>query len=155
MLPAKKRLWIEILLHLVFWAGVFYVLTSLNSSHIHVWARGPHIVRDQVEESPISPYVYIILVFLAALFYGNVFWIFPKVIRYKSGIARLAICAGWFTMVFGANYFIVGPLFDQANPIFEPPHGFLTFKTGRRNKGSTRTPTDDPDNPVPPHQSMP
>jgi hypothetical protein len=30
-------------------------------------------------------------------------------------------------MVFGANYFIVRPLFDQANPISEPPHGFLTF----------------------------
>ena len=42
-------------------------------------------------------------------------------IRYKSGIARLAICAGWFTMVFGANYFIVGPLFDQANPTPQPP----------------------------------
>ena len=114
MLPAKKRLWIEILLHLIFWAGVFYVLTSLNSSHIHVWARGPHIARDQFEETPISPYVYIILVFLATLFYGNVFWVFKKVIRYKSGIARLAICAGWFMMVFGANYFIVGPLFDLA-----------------------------------------
>jgi two-component system, LytTR family, sensor kinase len=121
MLPAKKRLWIELLLHLVFWAGVFYVLTSLNSSHIHVWARGPHIARDQFEETSISPYVYIILVFLATLFYGNVFWVFKKVIRYKSGIARLAICAGWFTMVFGANYFIVGPLFDQANPTPHPP----------------------------------
>ncbi len=116
------------MLHLVFWAGVLYVLTSLNSSHIHVWARGPHVVRDQYEKTPISPYVYIILVFLAALFYGNVFGIFRKVIRYKSGIARLAICAGWFTMVFGANYFIAGPLFDQANPIPEPPPVFSTFK---------------------------
>jgi two-component system LytT family sensor kinase len=121
MLQAKKRIWIEILLHGVFWTGVFYVLTSLNSSHIHVWAKMPHITRDQYEETPISPYVYIILVFLAALFYGNVFWVFKKVIRYKSGIARLAICAGWFTMVFGANYFIVGPLFDQANPTPQPP----------------------------------
>ncbi len=120
MLPAKKRLWIEIVLHLAFWAGVFYVLTSLNSSHIHVWARGPHIVRDQVEEAGISTYVYIILVFLAVLFYGNVFWVFPKVIRYRKGIVLLAICAGWFTMVYGANYFGVGPLFEQANPVPVP-----------------------------------
>jgi two-component system, LytTR family, sensor kinase len=126
MLQAKKKLWIEILLHLAFWAGVFYVLTSLDRSHIHVWARGAHVVRDQVEESAISSYVYIILVFLAALFYGNVFWIFPKVIRYKSGIARLATCAGWFTVAFGANYFIVGPLFDQANPVPEPPPAILS-----------------------------
>jgi len=127
MVPAKKRLWIEILLHLVFWAGVFFVLTSLNSSHIHVWTKTRFFVRDRDEENPISAYVYIILVFLAALFYGNIFWAFPKVIRYKRGLVRLAICTGWFTMVFAANYFIVGPLFNRANPIPEPLPGFSTF----------------------------
>src|ERR1700683_5177538 len=106
MRSAKKRLWIEILLHLAFWAGVFYVLTSLNSSHIHRLFKAPRftIARDQIEEKSISVYVYIILVYLAALFYGNIFFVFPKVIRYKKGIARLAICAGWFAMGFGANY---------------------------------------------------
>jgi two-component system LytT family sensor kinase len=145
MLQAKKRLWIEILLHLLFWAGVFYVLTSLNSSHIHVWVRGPHIVRDQVEEAGISIYVYIILVFLAVLFYGNVFWVFPKVIRYRNGIVLLAICAGWFTMVYGANYFSVGPLFDQANPVPVPGPlpGFPTHI--RDNEVRIML----PDNPVP------
>jgi two-component system, LytTR family, sensor kinase len=130
MLPAKKRLWIEILLHLVFWAGVFFVLTSLNSSHIHVLVklpRGGIIARDQIEEGPISPYVYIILVFLAILFYGNVFWVFPKVIRYKNGIARVAICAGWLTIIFGVNYILVGPLFDRANPVPELPHAIVPF----------------------------
>src|SRR6185437_1058275 len=127
MLPAKKRLWIEILLHLVFWAGVFYVLTSLNSSHIHVWAKAAHVIRDFIEENTISAYVYIILVFLAALFYGNVFWVFREVIRYKKDIVRLGLCAGWFTLIFGANYFIAGPLFDQANPAPEPPPGLASF----------------------------
>src|SRR5580658_3210745 len=103
MLLAKKRLWIEILLHLLFWTGVFYVLTSLNSSHIHVLIKNRNFARYRDEEKPISAYVYIILIFLAALFYGNIFWVFPKVIRYKQGIVRLAICAGWFTMVFCAN----------------------------------------------------
>jgi two-component system LytT family sensor kinase len=121
MHSAKKRLWIEILLHLAFWAGAFYVLTSLDRSHIHVWAKSAHIVRDRVDESAISTYVYTILVFLMALFYGNVFWVFPKVIRYKKSIARMGICFVWFTTVFGANYFIVGPLFDRANPVPEPP----------------------------------
>ena len=132
MLPAKKRLWIEILLHLVFWAGVFYVLTSLNSSHIHVLARTRFFVRDRDEEKPISAYVYIILVFLAALFYGNISWVFRKVIRYKNGMVRLAICAGWLTMVFTANYFIVGPLFDKANTFPEPPHG-LSISTAQQD----------------------
>jgi len=146
MLPAKKRLGIEILLHLVFWTGVFYVLTSLNVSHIHVWAKAAHIVRDRLGETSISSYVYIILGFLAALFYGNVFWVFPKVIRYKNGIIRLAICAGWFTMIFGANYFIAGPLFDQANPIPEPPPFLLRpDSVGKPPHLLTKVIQDDPD----------
>jgi two-component system LytT family sensor kinase len=123
MQPAKKRLWIEILLHLLFWAGVFYVLTSLDSSHIRIEGKAGNrsFMRDTYDEKPISAYVYIILVFLVVLFYGNIFWVFRKVIRFKNSIVRLAICAGWFTLVFGANYFIVGPLFERANPAPKPP----------------------------------
>lgn len=123
MQSAKKRLWIEILLHLLFWAGVFYVLTSMDNSHIQIYARrpGPHIASDHADEAGVSTYVYIILVSLAVLFYGNVFWVFRKVIRYKSGVIRLAICAGWFAVVFGANYLIDGPFFARANPDPVPP----------------------------------
>lgn len=118
---SKKGLWIEIPLHLMFWGGVFYVLTSLNSSHIHIWAKTAHVVSDQYEETAISSYVYVILIFLAVLFYGNIFGVFRKAIRYHSMIVRLAICAGWFILTFGANYFAAGPLFDMANRSFEPP----------------------------------
>ncbi|MFL5747810.1 MAG: sensor histidine kinase [Niastella sp.] len=123
MHSAKKRLWIEILLHLLFWAGVFYVLTSLDNSHIQIYARrpGPHIARDHRDEAGVSTYVYIILLSLALLFYGNVFWVFRKVIRYKRGVVRLSICTGWFALVFGTNYLIDGPLFNQANPDPVPP----------------------------------
>ena len=148
MLPAKKRLWIEISLHLVFWAGVFYVLTSLNSTHIHVWTKTRFFVRDQYEVNSISAYVYIILFFLAALFYGNVFWVFRKVIRNKNGIVRLAICAGWFAMVFGANYFIVGPSFDKANPMPEPPPALSMYKRDSVLRVVL------PDHPVPPHDAI-
>jgi two-component system, LytTR family, sensor kinase len=151
MLPAKKRLWIEILLHLLFWTGVFYVLTSLNSSHIHRLFSAPHVsfARDQNEETSISAYVYMILVYLAALFYGNIFLVFPRVIRYKKGILRLAICAGWFTMVFGANYVVVGPLFEKANPIPEQPRGFIPF----HRDTVLQIPVMKPDNPFRPPQS--
>jgi two-component system LytT family sensor kinase len=117
----KKRLWIEIPLHLLFWVGVFYVLTSLNSSHIHIWAKTAHMVSDQFDETNISSYVYLIWVFLAVLFYGNIFWVFPKAIRYKCTIVGVAICAAWFILIFGANYLAVGPLFDRANPTVDPP----------------------------------
>lgn len=112
---------------MVFWAGVFYTLTSLNSSHIHIWAKTAHVVSDQYGVVAISSYVYVILVFLAVLFYGNIFWVFRKAIRYKRVIVRLAICAGWFILIFGANYFVAGPLFDQANQAIEPPPRDIAF----------------------------
>jgi hypothetical protein len=121
MLSAKKRLWIEILLHIVFWIGVFYTLTSLNSSHIHVKAKTRFAFNDQYDDRSISSYVYLTLFFLAVLFYGNILWVFKKIIRYKKGIVRLAIGASWFMLVFSANYFIVGPFFDNANHAVEPP----------------------------------
>lgn len=142
MLPAKKRLWIEIFLHLAFWAGVLYVLTSLDTSHIRIWAKvGPTeartTLRDGYDDRPIAAYVYVMLVFLAALFYGNVFWIFRKVIRNRNSTVRLTICGVWLMMIFCANYLVVGPLFDKANPAppTSPPllisvtHGRTEFKT--------------------------
>lgn len=135
MPSAKKRRWIEILLHLIFWAGIFYVLTSLDSSHIRVWARlGPNqdgmTMRDNYDDQPIAAYVYAMLGFLAALFYGNVFWIFRKVIRNKNSIVRLTIGAAWLMLVFGANFLIVGPLFDRANPAPHPPPLLISTTKG-------------------------
>jgi two-component system LytT family sensor kinase len=116
-----KRLF-EIILHLLFWVGVFYVLTSLNSSHIHMRLKTHFsIYRDQFEDQSISSYVYLILGFLVILFYGNIFWVLKKAIRYKNGLLRLAIGGGWFIAVFGANYFLAGPLFNKANPLSDLP----------------------------------
>lgn len=120
MIKIRKKDWIEIVLHLAFWAGVFYILTSLSRSHIHA-LKTPLVVSDQYKD-PISTYVYLILIFLAVFFYGNIFWVFRKVIRYKSVIVRMAICAAWFVLVFGANYFIVEPFFKQAT-VFEGATG--------------------------------
>ncbi|MFT3933631.1 MAG: sensor histidine kinase [Chitinophagaceae bacterium] len=132
MVTIKKRWWIEILLHLVFWAGVFYVLTSLNSSHIHVATRGPRIMmRDQFEETYISSYVYVIVLFLAMLFYSNIFWLFRKVIRNKNSLIRVGICAVWFALIFSANYFIAGPMFNKENPTPLPPPGPSAFVVKR------------------------
>ena len=120
MLRAKKGLLIEILLHLVFWAGVFYVLTSLNSKDITVMIRsdrGPQ--SGSYIAKPISGNLYMILAFLMAFFYSNILWVFPKAIRYKSALIRLAICAGWFAIVFGANYLIAGPLLDREDPVLD------------------------------------
>lgn len=127
MATNKKKLWIEILLHIVFWAGVFYVLTSLNSTHIHMRQRDM-VISDKDEGMSISPYVYLIFSFLVLLFYGNIFWVFRKSIRYKNIMVRLAVCAAWFIIVFGANYFIAGPLFNKATQAAQPTPIAPTFQ---------------------------
>jgi hypothetical protein len=124
----------------MFWAGVFYVLTSLDSSHIHVLARSSFIgffARDQYLGKTISTYVYIILIFLALLFYGNICWILPRVIRYKKGIVRLALFSGWFMVVFAANYLIAGPFFNQDNPTPEQVPAHFTPNRDIRLKAIT------------------
>ena len=122
MLRAKKTLWIEVPLHLLFWAGVFYALTSLNSSHIHVLVKSPDIMwGNQYEKREVSVYIYLTLFFLIVLFYGNVFLVLRKTARYPSNFYKLVICAAWFILIFGTNYLIVGPFFDRANPAPNPP----------------------------------
>jgi hypothetical protein len=64
-----------------------------------------------------SPYSRFTLVFLALLFYGNIFWIFKKVIRYKNLTAGIAIAAGWFILTFMANYIFVGSKLNHNDPL--------------------------------------
>ena len=127
MLAVKKKFWIEILLHLVFWAGVLYVLTSLERPHIQVGKIPPlgGVLRGEYVTQPPSAFVYIILGFLIALFYGNIFWVFRKALRHKNSVVRLAISIAWLAIVFGANYFITGPLFDKANQPSQAQHGVV------------------------------
>lgn len=126
MKTLKKKDWIEIVLHLAFWAGVFYILTALSRPHIRI-LRIPSVISDQNEDS-VSLYVYLILFFLVVLFYGNVFWVFRKAIRYKNSIVRLAICSLWFIAVFAGNYLVTGPVFKKTTAAgLLPPPG-LPFK---------------------------
>jgi two-component system LytT family sensor kinase len=132
------KITLEIILHILFWVGVFYVLTSLNSSHIHMRLKTHFsIYHDQFEDQSISPYIYLILSFLVILFYGNIFWVLKTAIRYKNGLLRLAIGGGWFMLVFGANYLLAGPSFNKANPLIDfqplpqpqPMHRVITKDT--------------------------
>jgi two-component system LytT family sensor kinase len=123
MLWPKKRNWIEILLHIAFWTGVFYTLTSLTGSNLHMRLKTKGMFVDQYETNTISPYMFLTVVFLATLFYTNIFWVFRKIIQYKSGMVRLGISAGWFMVIFAANYFMVGLLLDHthADTPINPP----------------------------------
>jgi len=112
----KTRNIIEILIHLVFWIGVYYTSVSLTSSNIMVQVSHndgrdtERMVMDSIlANSLLTP------VFLALLFYGNIFWILKKVIRHKRLLVGIAMAAGWFILTFAANYLIVGPKFNNQN----------------------------------------
>ena len=95
----------------------------------------------------ISAYVYIILVFLAVLFYGNIFWVFPKVIRNKKGIS------GWPYAPDGSRWFSVrttlslAPCSSQANPSRRMPallHFYATGDTHIQDRYTGRSYPEDP-----------
>jgi two-component system, LytTR family, sensor kinase len=65
---------------------------------------------------------------MVVLFYGNIFWVFRKALRFKNGMIRLALCAGWFMLIFTANYFIVGPVFDKTYQPDAPPPKFKILR---------------------------
>lgn len=117
MLSVKQRYWIEIFIHTVCWIGVYYTLGALTSSQIRLQVVKNGIVQSQSFERTLYPYLFLTLGFLMLLFYGNIFWLFNKIIRYKQ---RVVVAGGWFFLIFTANYVIVGMLLRRGLPGF--PH---------------------------------
>jgi hypothetical protein len=113
----KTKYIIEVLIHLVFWIGVYYTLVSLTSSNIMVQINhGGGKETDRMIMDSILANSRLTPVFLALLFYGNIFWILKKVIQYKRLAVGIAVAAGWFVLTFAANYLIVGPRINHDNP---------------------------------------
>jgi two-component system LytT family sensor kinase len=116
MLTIKKKDWIEIVIHIAFWIGVFYTLSSITTSFFKMRVSHNGSVLAINGKQNISRYFYLTIFFLMMLFYGNIFWIFKKALQYKKIISRIAVGIAWFAFVFAANYFIVGPLLKFHNP---------------------------------------
>lgn len=124
----KAKHIIEILIHLAFWIGVYYTLNSLTSSTIKVRVNHNGKILEKSAVDTIFPYSRFTLAFLAMLFYGNIFWIFKKVLRYKSLPAGIAMAAGWFILIFMANYILVGSKLNHNLPLGPPLPGFNQSK---------------------------
>jgi len=106
MFSVKKRDWIEIVLHIAFWIGVFYTLMSLTVSHIKVRIDQNGSILEKDVTHTLSPYIFITLGFLILLFYANIFWLFKKVLRYRSTIVRIILPVAWFCAMFLANQYL-------------------------------------------------
>ncbi len=123
----KAKHIIEVLIHLAFWIGVYYTLDSLTSSSIKLRVSQNDTIVERFAMDSIFPASRFTLAFLALLFYGNIFWIFKKVVRRKNLAAGIAAAAGWFLLVFGANYIFVGSKLNENIP-FPPPQQHISVK---------------------------
>jgi two-component system LytT family sensor kinase len=106
MISIKKKDWIEIVLHMAFWVGVFYTLLSLTVSHIKMRIDHNGTIMERDVRHTLSPYIFLTLGFMIVLFYGNIFWLFKKALRYKNILVRVAMPVVWFVAIFAANYYL-------------------------------------------------
>ncbi len=140
----KAKHIIEILVHLAFWIGVYYTLNSLTSSSIRVQVSHNGADTERFAMNTIFPPARFTVIFLAMLFYGNIFLIFKKTLRYKNFTTGIVIAAGWLILTFVANYILVGSKLNASGPLMPPPvpptHLSIKFST---NHG---TPSDPPPN---------
>ena len=103
----QVRYAIQVIIHVLFWAGVYYTLRALTVSSFGMVLRendkGSHTIDIQL----MFPYSWVVLGFLMVLFYTNTLWLFRRVIRYKNAIPRVAIIAGWCILLFTLNFLVV------------------------------------------------
>lgn len=106
-----RRIWVryltEAVIHVLFWAGVYYALKALTFSSYNLKVKiGPDGTQN-IDGVVQFGYIRAVFGFLLLLFYSNSLWLFKKVIRYKSGARRVAVIAGWFILILAMNYVVI------------------------------------------------
>jgi len=100
MISIKKKDWIEVVLHVAFWFGVFYTLLSFTEPHIKMRINQHGTILERDIRHTLSPHIFLTLGFMVVLFYGNVFWLFKKALRYKNVLIRVVLSIAWFSAIF-------------------------------------------------------
>lgn len=117
---SRIRYLIEVIIHLLFWAGVYYALRALTTTSFSMVIRTGDTGTQTVAASVLFRYSWIVLGFLMVLFYSNSLWLFKRVIRFKSGLPQVLVIAGWFMLLFGMNYLVIRMLTGPAGHMRGP-----------------------------------
>jgi hypothetical protein len=131
MISIKKKDWIEAVLHIAFWAGVFYMLLSLTVPHIQMRIDNNGTIQEKDIIHPLSAHFFLTLGLLMVLFYGNVLWLLKKALYYKNILIRLILPLVWFFTVWLANNYAAKWLpakFSRDTVIKVVNKGKLTFE---------------------------
>jgi two-component system LytT family sensor kinase len=95
-----KRQLAEIAIHILFWVAVFYAVNVATSSAITIRISRNNAIMERKQIVRFLPATYGTLVLLGILFYGNIFWLFKKILSFRSNLVRFAIAACWFLLIF-------------------------------------------------------
>ncbi|HTJ12628.1 MAG TPA: sensor histidine kinase [Dinghuibacter sp.] len=105
---------IEAVIHALFWAGVYYALKALTMYSFKILVGKSSGSLLGIDGRTSFPHLWVVLTALMLLFYGNVLFLFPRVIRLKSRGPGVAIVAGWAMLLFGGNYIVIRLLIGHA-----------------------------------------
>lgn len=141
MIKIRKKDWIEIVLHIAFWVGVFYTLLSFTQPEIKMRINHNGNILEENIRHTLSPHIFLTLGFMIVLFYGNIFWLFKKALRYKNILIRVILPVAWFGIIFMASNYLDSalPAREKTDPmlIMSPPpaKSHITIDTVERLNG--------------------
>ena len=107
MRRSRVRYFIEVLVHVLFWAGVYYVLKALTTTSYNMMVRTGEKGTQSINATLLFPYSWVVLGFLMLLFYSNSLVLFRRVIRFKSSFLRVLVITGWSILLFALNYLVI------------------------------------------------
>ena len=99
----KKRQLAEIVIHILFWIAVFYVVNVSTSSAVTIRISRNDAIMERKQIVRFLPATYGTLILLVILFYGNIFWLFKKILSFRSNFVRFAIAICWFLLIFAID----------------------------------------------------
>src|ERR1700743_2690092 len=106
MIKIRKKDWIEIVLHIAFWVGIFYTLLSFTQPEIKMRINENGTIVEKDIRRTISPHLFLTLGFMAVLFYSNIFWLFKRALRYKNVLIRVILPIAWFSILFSGSTYL-------------------------------------------------
>jgi len=124
----RAKYFIEAIIHALFWLGVYYALRAVTVSSYNIVINHGTGGPERIDALVRFRYSEVVLLSLMLVFYSNVFWLFKKIIAYRSAWWRVAVVTGWMVLLFTLNYVVInlqisppGPRMSSAPTGRQPP----------------------------------
>lgn len=112
----RAKYFIEVIIHALFWLGVYYALRAVTVSSYNIVINHGTGGAERIDALVRFRYSEVVLVSLMLLFYSNVFWLFKKIIAYRSAWWRVAVATGWMVLLFTLNYAVINLWISPPGP---------------------------------------